>query len=280
MSRISAVFKKGPAYVGYLTAGDGGHEKSLAAMLALIKGGVNILEVGVPFSDPIADGPIIQQASQRALLQGFSLDKVLKLIAELRTQTTIPIILFSYYNPIYRNAAHFYSTAKKAGVDGMLVVDLPLEEAQPHVAYCKQYHLDPIFLIPPSTPSDRLQRINQFAAGMLYYVCRHGTTGIKTSLPDHFSEKLAEIKAVTSLPVVTGFGISNRDMARQALQHADGFVVGSLFVEAAHQGRDLTALAHWLRYSFSDKYFGENDRAIRSQPSPSLSRKRERKARK
>lgn len=246
MNRISAMFQQGPAYIGYLTAGDGGYQPSLTAMLALIEGGISLLEVGVPFSDPIADGPSIQQASQRALEAGFSLQDVFRLVAELRTKTTIPIVLFSYFNPIFCYKNDFYADAKNAGIDGILVVDLPLEEATQHVTACKQQQLDPIFLISPSTSHERLQLINQSASGMLYYVCRNGTTGIQSTFPENFATKMAEIKLGTHLPIVTGFGISDKNMAALALQHADGFVVGSLFVDAAYRAKSpeaLTAIA-------------------------------------
>lgn len=246
MNRITQQFKTGPAYVAYLTAGDGGMERTAEAMLALIDAGVTILEVGVPFSDPVADGPTIQQAAARALAQGTTLADIFNLIAQLRKQTQIPIILFSYYNPILAYGKNFYTDAKQAGVDGCLIVDLPLEEASQHYQLCQQVNLDPILLIAPSTPLERVKQINQQGQGFLYYVSRKGTTGIKSFLPDDFADKMTAIKAVTTLPIVVGFGIASREAAKAVISHADGFVIGSLFVDAVAQGmtrHEITELA-------------------------------------
>ncbi|WP_423063986.1 tryptophan synthase subunit alpha [Candidiatus Paracoxiella cheracis] len=246
MNRITEQFKHKPAFVGYLTVGDGGLQRTYDSALALVAGGVDILEVGVPFSDPVADGPTIQQASQRALDNGTTLKDVLDLIKKLRKQVNIPIILFSYYNPLIQAGNEFYRRAKEASVDGCLVVDLPLEEADNHEAACTEVGIDPIFLISPSTPKERIEKINQHAKGMLYYVSRKGTTGMKSTLPGDFQQKIQNIKSLTHLPVVAGFGISNRDMAADVLQQADGFVIGSLFVKAVADGMspsDLTQLA-------------------------------------
>lgn len=242
MSAITAQFKQTPAFVGYLTVGDGGVQRTFDAALALINGGVNVLEIGVPFSDPIADGPTIQQASQRALENGTTLTDVFDLIQKLRQATDIPLILFSYYNPIYQAGDSFYTAAKHAGVEGCLIVDLPLEEATTHQAACNKVGIDPILLISPSTPKERIIKINQHAQGMLYYVSRKGITGVKSSLPTDFQQKIAAIKAVSTLPVVAGFGIANRAMAAEVLQYADGFVVGSLFVKAIAEGVSTAGL--------------------------------------
>jgi len=225
-----------PCFIGYLTAGDGGMERSKEAMLALIHGGVDILEVGVPFSDPVADGPTIQAAATRALEDGANLEKILQLIRELKQETDTPIILFTYYNPILNAGPGFYARAKEAGVDGCLVVDLPLEESDAYRKACEKEGLDPVFLISPSTPKERIKKIADCSRGMLYYVTRSGTTGVRDTLPTDLKEKLKTIKSVSKLPVVAGFGVSNRDMAKAMLEHADGFVVGSLFVKAVANG--------------------------------------------
>jgi tryptophan synthase alpha chain len=242
MSHIQKTLEKQPGFVGYLTAGDGGLSRSKEAMLALIRGGVNVLEVGVPFSDPVADGATIEAAAERALKLGTSLEDVLQLIRELREETDIPIILFSYYNPILQAGKDFYRRAREAGVDGFLMVDLPIEESDSYCQFCEDAKLDPVFLISPSTPIDRIKSIQAKSKGMLYYVCRSGTTGVKDSLPDDFKQRLSEIKAVSKLPVVAGFGISNRKMAEAVLAYADGFVVGSLFVNAVAEGKTPEAL--------------------------------------
>ncbi len=247
MSVIQAAFDKRSTYVGFLTAGDGGYSHSLQSALALIKGGVDIIEIGLAFSDPIADGSTIQLASQRAITAGMTLKKVLALITDVRKATNIPIILFSYYNPILSYGKSFYSELKAAGANGILVVDLPIEEAQQHLSACQAHGIDPIFLVSPSTSVERLKVINQYASGMLYYVCRNGTTGVKSNLPDDFAEKLQTIKQHIQLPIVAGFGIATRDMAAEVLTHADGFVVGSRFVDAAHKTQDYEQLTQLAR---------------------------------
>lgn len=232
MSVIEETLKNERGFVGYLTAGDGGMARSKAALLALVEGGVNVLEVGVPFSDPVADGPTIQAAADRALKEGATLEKVLNLVRDLKKETDTPVILFTYYNPILNAGPDFYHQAKAAGVDGCLVVDLPLKELKDYQDACLKNDLDPIFLISPSTPKDRIAEIAKHSRGMLYYVTRSGTTGVRNDLPSDLKERLKTIKSVTSLPVVAGFGIANREMAAAMLEHADGFVVGSLFVKA------------------------------------------------
>ena len=249
MSVIEETLRKQSGFVGYLTAGDGGLSRSKEAMLALIKGGVNILEVGVPFSDPVADGATIEAAAARALKLGASLEGVLELIRDLRKETDVPIILFSYYNPVFQAGEDFFKRAHDAGVNGCLIVDLPIEESDAYCQSCEAANIDSVFLISPSTPIDRIKQINNKSKGMLYYVCRTGTTGVKNTMPEDLKQRLADIKSVATLPVVAGFGISNRDMAAEVLNHADGFVVGSLFVKAVADGKtaaELTMLASSL----------------------------------
>jgi tryptophan synthase alpha chain len=244
VSKIQNVFNKGPAYVGYLTVGDGGLEQSFEYAMALIEGGVNILEMGVPFSDPIGDGPTIQAAAARALTLGVTIFDVLNVVKKIKEKSDTPIILFSYYNPVFiagRNE-DFFVQAKAAGVDGILIVDLPIEEASDYLTNCRNVDIDPILLISPSTPSERIQEINRLGKGMLYYICRSGTTGVKNNLPDDFVEKMQQIRSATTLPVVVGFGVSNREMAASILKHAKGFVVGSFFVDAIAKGMSPTNL--------------------------------------
>ena len=245
-SRIQNSFKNQKAFVAYLTAGDGGIKHTLEAALALIKGGVTILEIGVPFSDPIADGPVIQRASQRALKAGTTLPDILWLTKEIRKKSDIPLILFSYLNPLLAATNTFFQEAKEAGIDGALIVDCPLEESKHIHKKCVTEGLAPIYVMTPATTLSRIMLINQQAEGFLYYACRRGTTGIRQTLPEDFAEKIQLIKANTHLPVVTGFGISTLTAATEVLRHADGVVVGSLFVKALEDGitpAELTRLA-------------------------------------
>lgn len=227
MSRISKAFADRNAFVGYLTAGDATEEQ----FLALLNLGVNVLEVGISFSDPIADGPTIQKAMERALKAGATSEKALHLVANLRKHTDAAIVLFTYFNPIQRDLNGFLRRAKQAGADGILIVDLPLEEAGAYRALCKEIGLAPIFVIAPSTPPERIAQISQAAEGFLYYACRKGTTGARSGLPEDLAEKVAQIRRQSDLPIAVGFGISNRETANEILKIADGFVVGSYFVQ-------------------------------------------------
>lgn len=246
-TRIHRCFEQGPAFVAYLTAGDGGLARTRAAALALIRGGVTLLEIGIPFSDPIADGPVIQRAAARALEGGTTLAGILELVRELRQDVEIPIILFSYLNPILQALpSRFLREASLAGVDGLLVVDCPLEESAGLKQACEAEGLALIEVLSPSTPRERIQKIAEQGQGFLYYACRKGTTGVRQGLPEDFSEKIREIKSLTTLPVVVGFGISESGAAAQILAEAEGFVVGSFFVKALEEGKapeELTELA-------------------------------------
>lgn len=236
MSRIDNVFKSRKAFIGYLTAGQGGLDYTEQAAIALVKGGVDILEVGVPFSDPIADGSAIQMAMNDALQRQYRLYDVFKSIDKIKKQCDVPIVLFTYFNPLLSfGLDKAIQEASNIGIDGVLVVDIPLEESSDYFATCATYGLDPIGLISPSTDNNRLLEINKHCHSFLYYVCRNGTTGVKSNLPDDYIKKITNIKANTKTPVVCGFGIGDKKQAKQVLQHADGFVVGSAFVNAIAQ---------------------------------------------
>ena len=241
--RIAACFSQSKAFVAYLTAGDGGIKQTLAAALALIESGVTMLEIGVPFSDPIADGPVIQRAHARALAHGTTLAGCLDLVAEIRAKSDIPLILFTYLNPIFKVLHRdFFQNAKDAGIDGLLVVDCPLEEMAPMVQPCLQQGIAPILIATPTTTMQRVAALEQWGRGFLYYACRGGTTGVRAQLPHDFSDNIQQLKAHASLPVVVGFGIASREMAMEVLQQADGVVVGSLFVKAIENGMSMVNL--------------------------------------
>lgn len=243
MERIEQLFQQQQAFVGYLTVGDGGIQRTLAAALALIAGGVNILEIGVPFSDPIADGPVIQRAAARALAAGTTLNDVLELVATIRQHSAIPLILFSYLNPILAvQQSDFFERAKTAGVDGLLLVDCPLEEGQGLHEQCLQQKIAPIYVITPATTIARMQQLDQHGHGFLYYACRAGTTGMRADLPPAFVQDIQRVKATVRLPVITGFGIANVTAARTVLSHTDGVVIGSLFVKAIEDGIQVPEL--------------------------------------
>ncbi len=247
LQRIQSHFQNHKAFVGYLTAGDGGIQRTLEGALALIAGGVNLLEIGLPFSDPVADGPVIQQASARALAGGIDIDQIFWLTAEIRKVSQIPLILFSYLNPILSMLkASLFKKAQQAGLDGILIVDCPIEESHRFHQSCLDQGMAPIYIISPTTPLQRLQQINQLGKGFLYYACRKGTTGMQAKLPENFVEKIKWIKSQVQLPVVAGFGIAEKETAEYVLKFADGVVIGSLFVDALGQKKtphELCALA-------------------------------------
>ncbi|MBS0625711.1 MAG: tryptophan synthase subunit alpha [Verrucomicrobia bacterium] len=237
MSRIEALFANKKPMIAYLTAGDG---PTLYHLRALIEGGADLLEVGIPFSDPVADGPTIQKAMDRSLQAGTTPETVLELVAELKSP--VPVILFTYFNPIQRDLKGFLEKAKLAGVDGVLVVDLPLEEAAEYASLCRRVGLDPIFVAAPSTPVERIELLSRAGKGFLYYACRKGTTGARNELPDDLAARIEEVKKASRLPVAVGFGIADSRSAKAVLEIADGCVVGSYLVQAAFEGKNLTQI--------------------------------------
>lgn len=242
MSEIEKVFKEGKPFIGYLVAGDGGIDYSVKAALAMIKGGVGILELGIPFSDPIGDGEVIQRAAQRAIKNKIGLNEVIDVVKGVREKTDVPLVLMSYFNPLYTGGVSFLKKAKKAGVDGILIVDLPMEEEKEYFKAIKQLKLDSIFLLSPSTKEVREQKIINRAKGFLYYACQKGTTGERKSLPKDLAVNLKKIKCKTKKPVVVGFGIGSRKDAKEVLKHADGFVVGSAFVKLIEKKASFKAI--------------------------------------
>lgn len=241
MNRLQTAFDKGPQFIAYITAGDGGLDFTLNAMHGLVEGGVDIIEVGVPFSDPMADGPVIQRGMTRALSTDTNLDAILSLVTSFREKSDTPVVLFSYYNPIFNiisktSTEDFCKKIKAAGVDGLLIVDCPLEESYPVFQACNTQGIDFIQLITPSTPEGRIKQICEQASGFVYYVCRKGTTGERAGLPDDVKARCDLIHSKTSLPVAVGFGIGDKQSAADALEGGEGFVVGSYFVRAIEEG--------------------------------------------
>ena len=236
MGRIAKTFKRlkdqdEKALVVYLTAGDPDLPTTEDLIKALAAAGVDILEIGVPFSDPTADGPIIQAASLRALQNGATLAKILDMIERVRETSEIPIVLFGYYNPVfmYGNEA-FARGAKAAGVDGILVVDLPPEEAAELRVYTDRAGIDFISLLAPTTPDQRKRLIAEKAGGFLYYISVTGVTGTAKPNVEDVKRDMTKIRKISNLPVVVGFGISTPDQAAEIAPHADGVVIGSAMV--------------------------------------------------
>ena len=236
MGRISEKFealrvRSEKAMVVYLTAGDPSLEMTKKIILALEKAGVDILEIGVPFSDPTADGPVIQEAAQRSLKAGTTLTGVLQMVAQIREASQIPVVLFGYFNPIFSyGVKKFAENAHKSGVDGVLVVDLPPEEAPELRQFTDTAEIDFISLIAPTTGVQRAKKIAASATGFLYYISITGVTGTAAPKLADIENDLKKIRKISSLPVVVGFGISRPEQAREIGKLADGVVVGSALV--------------------------------------------------
>lgn len=246
MSPIERIFEYKKAFVGFAMGGDGGVDYCVESCLSLVEGGVDILEIGLPFSDPLADGSVIQKAAGRALSQGTTSGTLLDIARRLKQHTQTPLVLFSYYNPVLQAGAGYFEEAKAAGFDGVLIVDVPLYlpkgEDKFYLQASAKAGLDPILIVTPSTRADRLALIASQSQGFLYYAIQKGTTGVRNALPQDFESQLKRIRQTTQRPVVAGFGIANRESARQALAHADGFVVGSAFVRLMEDRCDPQAL--------------------------------------
>ena len=248
MSRIKEVFqnvksKDKKALITYITVGDPHISVSREIIWQLIENGADILELGVPFSDPTADGPVIQAASQRALKTGINLTDILALAKEIRQVSQIPLILFSYYNPLFVvGAKEITQRAKKAGVDGLLVVDLPYEEADELKKYTDQADLDLIFLLAPTSNDARIKMISQKARGFLYYISMTGVTGSTLSEGQYIEKDIRRIKKYTDLPIAIGFGISTPEQAQAMGKFADGVVVGSAIVRLIEENRNSPQL--------------------------------------
>ena len=242
MDRIAETFarlrrEKRAAFVAYLCAGDPDFDTSLAACRAVIEAGADELEIGVPFSDPLADGLTNQLAAQRALEGGMTAARVFELVRRLRETSQVPIVFYTYYNLVFSNGVEAYvRAAREAGVDGMLTLDLPPEEAGDVQAACAKHGLKTVFIVAPTTPASRLPVIGAAATGFIYYVSREGVTGVRDQIATNIPEAVAAIKRHTPLPVVVGFGISTREQVRQVAGSADGVVVGSALVNVIKAG--------------------------------------------
>jgi tryptophan synthase alpha chain len=243
MSRIDQAFAK-KAKIAYLTAGDAASlNDSINYFLSLVAGGANLLEIGVPYSDPIADGPVIQLAMERALNRQTTLNDVLEIVRQIRSKSTVAMIVFTYYNPVQADLAGFLYQLKAAGADGVLIVDLPDEEAANYRFICHQLDLASITVIAPSTSIQRMHKIlHGVKTGFIYYACQKGTTGAKDSLPLDLSLKLSQLRQVSKLPVAVGFGVANQAMVKDILYLADGCVVGSYLVQQVEKKVSLEAM--------------------------------------
>jgi len=244
-------FYKKPALVVYVTCGDPDLATTRAIVLSAIEAGADVIELGVPFSDPVADGPVIQRASERALKQRTTLAQVLTLASDLRQHAqSTGMIVFSYLNPILRMGMEkFCMVARHAGVDGVLLTDLPVEEAGEYLRAMRAHDLAPVFLAAPTSPDDRLKRIAAASRGFVYAVSRTGVTGARQQLAGDAQKLVRRLRRVTKLPIAVGFGISNAEQFAEVGKFADAVVVGSAVVETIeqNQGREAEAVGDFVR---------------------------------
>ncbi|HXU36144.1 MAG TPA: tryptophan synthase subunit alpha [Blastocatellia bacterium] len=259
MARIEAKFnnlrlEESKGFIPYITAGDPSLEATEQIILELERSGADIIELGVPFSDPIADGPVIQRASERALANNVSVRDCLEVVSRVRKQSQIPIVLFSYLNPLLSiGLDRLGDELKSAGVDGVLGTDLVPEEAEQFRAVLHSSDIDLIFLVAPTSTDERLKLIAEASSGFIYAVSRAGVTGVRQSLSEAASTLVQRVKRFTDLPVAVGFGISTPDQVNEVWQHADAAVVGSRIVaEIENNAGDpalvekVGALTRWL----------------------------------
>lgn len=236
--------------VAFLTAGDPSLERTASVALEMERAGVDVLELGVPFSDPLADGPVIQRSSERALRAGVTFGSVLNLVAGLRRRSALPLVLFTYYNPLLRyGLARAAAAAADAGVDGVLVTDLPPEEAGEWVSCARSAGLDTIFLASPTSPDERLRRVASLSRGFVYAISRTGVTGEQDRVSADAGPLLERLRALTDEPLALGFGISSPEQVAEAARLADAVVVGSALVRFLEEQprADVAERVRWLK---------------------------------
>jgi len=257
VSRIARVFSK-KALIAYVTAGDPAPARTASLVDALERGGADLIELGVPFSDPIADGPVIQRAGERALRAGTTLKGVLDIAARIRGRSEIPLLLFTYLNPVVRyGVERLARDAAAHGVDGCLLTDASVEEAHDYVGIMRAHGLDTVFLAAPTSTPRRLKLVAEYSSGFVYLVSRTGITGEQASISDSAGPLVQAMRAVTDLPLAVGFGVSRREHVAQLGKIADGVVVGSAIMSLIerHAGdadleRDLESFTRELKSGF------------------------------
>ena len=250
MSRIQNAFKKGKAFIGFVTGGDPTIEKTKEFVMEMIRAGADLIEIGIPFSDPIAEGPVIQEANNRALAAGATVEKLFTLVADLRKETDVPLVFLTYVNPVFRygqtanspdqsqgyNA--FFKRCRESGLDGIIIPDLPFEEQPPVREAADKHGIDLISLIAPTSEA-RIKKIAKTASGFIYLVSSMGVTGVRSEITTDLASITKAIKSVTQTPVAIGFGIHTPAQAAEMSRIADGVIVGSAIVKiVAHYGTE------------------------------------------
>jgi tryptophan synthase alpha chain len=246
---LAIVFKKRPGLVAYITCGDPSLDVSREVALAAIRAGADVIELGVPFSDPVADGPVIQRASERALQHGTNLTGVLEVARQLRQQSNAGLIIFSYLNPILQfGLEKFCAAAAEAGADGALVTDLPVEEAAEYLRAMKAHKLAPVFLAAPTSTEQRLRDLARHSRGFVYAISRTGITGTRQEVAGDARSLVERLRVHTKLPIAVGFGVSTPEQFAEVGSFADAAVVGSAIVQRIEQnpGREAAAVSEFL----------------------------------
>ncbi len=246
---MAIFFKKRPGLVAYITCGDPSLDTSREVALAAIRAGAEVIELGVPFSDPVADGPVIQRASERALQHGTSLIGVLEVAKQIRQQSKAGLIIFSYLNPILQfGLEKFCAAAAEAGADGALVTDLPVEEAGEYLRAMKAHKLAPVFLAAPTSPEKRLREVAKNSRGFVYAISRTGITGTRQELTADARSLVERLRVHTELPIAVGFGVSTPEQFAEVGSFADAAVVGSAIVQRIEEnpGREAAAVSQFL----------------------------------
>ncbi len=253
MSRIAQVFRQlkstgKKALIPYIMAGDPSLYATKKFVIDLESAGADIIELGVPFSDPLADGPTIQRASERSLQHGTTLKKVLALVREIRQFSEIPLILMTYYNPVFQIGIEtFVREVVRVGVDGIIIPDLIPDEADDFIQFARQHKLDTIFLLAPTSTQERIKKVAKASTGFIYYVSITGITGAKLSMDKAMKNTLHSIKNITNKPIGIGFGISNPEEASRVAAMADGIIIGSAIVKLISKGKDIKTFVRNIR---------------------------------
>ncbi len=235
MSRISDIFKNGKAFIPFVTAGDPNLDTTEQLVLAMAEAGADLIELGIPFSDPVAEGVVIQRADERALTSGATTDRIFETVKNIRNKTNVPLAFMTYINPIFvYGPDRFLKSCHETGIDAIIVPDLPFEEKGEIKPYCDKYDVALISLIAPSS-NDRIAVIAKEAEGFVYVVSSLGVTGVRNEIVTDLDEMIALVKSVQNIPCAVGFGISTPEQAQEIAQYADGVIVGSAIVKIVEQ---------------------------------------------
>lgn len=235
MSRVSEAFSKGKAFIPFITAGDPSLSITEELIPAMAEAGADLIEIGIPFSDPVAEGIVIQEADQRALFAGTTTDKLFESVKRIRTKTSVPLAFMTYLNPVFvYGSRRFIKKAAECGIDALIVPDLPYEEKEELLPFCQEFNLDLISLIAP-TSKERIRTIAKDSQGFVYCVSSMGVTGVRSEIKTNMKEMIALVKEEQDIPCAVGFGISTPEQAKEISQSADGVIVGSAIVKLAAQ---------------------------------------------